>query len=48
MNYAYLSHVKLKQEADHPVYLQLRDAFKELISTGILVGEIINFHRPAC
>ena len=39
MNYAYLSHVKLKQEADHPVYLQLRDAFKELISTGILVGD---------
>lgn len=35
MDYAYLSQVKIKPSAQ-PVYLQLRDAFRELIASGIL------------
>lgn len=36
MNYAYLSNVKLNAAGDQPMYMQLRDAIRDLISNGIL------------
>ncbi|MCD6063085.1 MAG: transcriptional regulator, GntR family with aminotransferase domain [Flavipsychrobacter sp.] len=39
MNYAYLSHIRLKNADQQPVYLQLRDAFRELIANGILQSD---------
>jgi GntR family transcriptional regulator/MocR family aminotransferase len=36
MIFAYLSHIKIDTSAAQPVYMQLRDAFRELINNGIL------------
>src|SRR4051812_37833089 len=36
MNYAYLSQIKIDPSATQPMYMQLRDAFRELIINGIL------------
>lgn len=38
MNYAYLSHIRVNDTSAQPVYIQLRDAFRELITGGILKG----------
>ncbi len=40
MNYSYLSYIKLENTAEQPVYLQLRDAFRELIANGILQSDV--------
>ncbi|WP_276133460.1 PLP-dependent aminotransferase family protein [Polluticoccus soli] len=39
MNYAYLSHIKLRNATEQPVYMQLRDAFRELIANGTLQSD---------
>lgn len=39
MNYAYLSRIKIDSKSAQPVYVQLRDAFRELITSGILQAE---------
>lgn len=39
MNYAYLSHIRLNAKESAPLYLQLRDGFRELVVNGILQAD---------